>query len=78
MSSAVVANPGPSWHAIGTGGGGSDILLPEHERPNRDLGHERDQHRQQRRRERQRRAKLARGRADLKRDFVLASFPYVC
>ena len=28
MSSAVVANPGPSWHAIGTGGeGSSDILL---------------------------------------------------
>ncbi len=23
----VSANPGPSWHAIGTGGGGSDILL---------------------------------------------------
>ena len=26
-SGAVVANPGPSWHAIGTGGGGSDILF---------------------------------------------------
>ena len=26
MSSAVVANPGPSWHAIGTDGG-ADILL---------------------------------------------------
>ena len=26
MNSAVVANPGPSWHAIGTDGG-SDILL---------------------------------------------------
>ena len=23
----VSANPGPSWHAIGTGGGGSDILF---------------------------------------------------
>jgi hypothetical protein len=23
----VNPNPGPSWHAIGTGGGGSDILL---------------------------------------------------
>ena len=22
-----VANPGPSWHAIGTSGGGSDILF---------------------------------------------------
>jgi hypothetical protein len=24
---AVAANPGPSWHAIGTGAGGSDILF---------------------------------------------------
>ena len=24
---AVSAIPGPSWHAIGTGGGGSDILF---------------------------------------------------
>ena len=23
----VSANPGPSWHAIGTGAGGSDILV---------------------------------------------------
>jgi hypothetical protein len=24
---AVSANPGPNWHVIGTGAGGSDILL---------------------------------------------------
>jgi hypothetical protein len=27
IGGGLVADPGPSWHAIGTGGGGSDILM---------------------------------------------------
>ena len=35
---AVATIPGPSWHAIGTGAGGSDILLQNIKRTNLDLG----------------------------------------
>ena len=122
-TSAVVANPGASWKAVGTGDfnsdSHSDILLQnadgrvaiwemigttmiqqrdcqlqsraqlardrdetaaptsvsEHERPNRDLGHERNHRHRRRGFERQRRAKLAGGWARLILD---AGIHYCC
>ena len=62
----VSANPGPSWHAIGTGGEGVfRHPVPEYERPDRDLGHERNQYRQRRSCQPQSRAELEGGRARL-------------
>ena len=49
ISGGPVANPGPSWHAVGTGDFNddrhSDILMQNTEQwPSLDLGNERQQH----------------------------------